>query len=159
MSVCSGDGHSEALEVTYDPCKVTYEELLDVFYRNHDYRTSKSTQYKSALFPVSERQAAQAQEVVKERAPLGSRTVIEEPSQQFWTAEWYHQKHDQKQRVQFALLAIYVIFFLVQDISGEPGLIKPVRVVVFWGLIASLAPVIVENVWGLLRTFSMQLRQ
>eukprot|EP00930_Biecheleria_cincta_P100582 TRINITY_DN92197_c0_g1_i1.p1 TRINITY_DN92197_c0_g1~~TRINITY_DN92197_c0_g1_i1.p1 ORF type:complete len:116 (+),score=8.40 TRINITY_DN92197_c0_g1_i1:306-653(+) len=114
-----------------------------------------STQYKSALFPISATQAEQARQVIQERAPLGSRTVVEAPAQQFWPAEWYHQNHDQKQRLQFALLAVYLILSAVQDISGAPALIHPARAAAFWCLIASFAPVVVANLWGVLRKFSM----
>jgi peptide-methionine (S)-S-oxide reductase len=97
-------GHAEAVEVEFDPGKVSYEQLLDVFWSSHDptqlnrQGPDVGTQYRSAIFVHDEEQAAQAT-ASKERAQRRhDRPVVTEivPAPTFWTAEDYHQRYLEK---------------------------------------------------------------
>jgi peptide-methionine (S)-S-oxide reductase len=103
--VCSHTtGHAEVVEVTYDPERISYEELLDVFWRKHDPTQLNrqgwdvGDQYRSVVFVHDEEQRA-ATEASKEREQANWRrpivTVIE-PAQTFWPAEDYHQQYLEK---------------------------------------------------------------
>lgn len=105
--VCSGrTGHAEAVEVTFDPDKVSYEELLDVFWANHDPTTRNRQgpdighQYRSAIFPHDDEQG-KAAVVSKERLEASGklrRPIVTEitPASTFWQAEEYHQQYLEK---------------------------------------------------------------
>lgn len=105
--VCSGrTGHAEVVEVTYDPARVSYEELLDVFWANHD-PTQRNrqgpdvgTQYRSAIFV---RDDAQAKAATASRDALTAsgrytRPIATEitPASAFYPAEDYHQQYLEK---------------------------------------------------------------
>jgi len=99
-------GHAEAVEVTYDPARVSYGDLLRVFWEIHDPTTPNrqgpdvGSQYRSAIFTYSPEQQRMAEE---SRAAVGGsgrfrRPVVTEivPSQTFWRAEEYHQRYLEK---------------------------------------------------------------
>jgi peptide-methionine (S)-S-oxide reductase len=99
-------GHAEAVEVTYDPGRVSYGELLRVFWEIHDPTTPNrqgpdvGSQYRSAIFTHSPEQQRMAGE---SRADVGRsgrfrRPVVTEivPAQTFWRAEEYHQRYLEK---------------------------------------------------------------
>jgi peptide-methionine (S)-S-oxide reductase len=98
--VCSGTtGHAEAVLVTYDPAVVSYDLLLEDFFRHHDPTTPDrqgpdvGTQYRSAIFVHGDEQRGQATaalERYQERFHRPIVTVIE-PATTFWPAEEYHQ--------------------------------------------------------------------
>ncbi len=102
--VCSGNtGHAESVEVEYDPSKVSYDELLTVFWENHNPTTLNrqgpdvGTQYRSAIFYHTPEQKAAA-EASKERLQKSgrySRPVVTQitPATQFYQAEEYHQRY------------------------------------------------------------------
>lgn len=105
QAVCTGrTGHAEAVQVTYDPAQVSYEELLDAFWKLHN-PTQRNrqgldwgTQYRSAIFTHDDAQA-KAAEAAKERAQGGFRRPIVtqiEPAATFWPAEDYHQRYLEK---------------------------------------------------------------
>ncbi len=105
--VCTGrTGHAEVVEVTYDPLKVSYEDLLKVFWENHDPTTMNrqgpdiGTQYRSAIFYNSpEQQAvALASKAALETSHRFRRPVVTEvaPASQFYMAEDYHQQYLEK---------------------------------------------------------------
>lgn len=105
--VCGGrTGHAEAVEVTYDPEKVSYEELLDVFFTAHDptqlnrQGPDVGSQYRSAIFVHDEAQAAAASAARKALDESGRhrRPVVTEivPASPFWRAEEYHQRFFEK---------------------------------------------------------------
>ena len=102
--VCAkGTGHAEAVEVTYDPTRVSYDELLDVFWNAHDptqvdrQGPDVGDQYRTAVFVHSPAQEAAAR-ASKERLEASgrlSRPVATEitPAATFWPAEEYHQQY------------------------------------------------------------------
>lgn len=110
--VCTGrTGHAEAVEVTYDPDKVSYEELLKVFWQIHDPTTKDrqgpdvGSQYRSAVFVHDDDQRAAAEasrEATQQTMPGGRRIVTEiVDAPTFWRAEDYHQHFSQKRRGPF----------------------------------------------------------
>jgi peptide-methionine (S)-S-oxide reductase len=100
--VCGGDtGHAEAIRLTFDPERISYDEILDLFFATHDptqlnrQGNDVGTQYRSAIFPDSPGQEAAARAAI-ERAradwPGPIATTIE-PLSQWWPAEDYHQDY------------------------------------------------------------------
>jgi peptide-methionine (S)-S-oxide reductase len=90
--------HTETLEVTFDPAQVSYEELLEHFWRQHDPTVEFKPQYQSAIFPAdtAQQQAATASkeaEQTRQRKPIVTRI---EPGVRFWQAEEYHQNYLRK---------------------------------------------------------------
>lgn len=105
--VCSGrTGHAEVVEVTYDPDRVTYDDLLTVFWENHDPTTLNrqgpdvGTQYRSAIFYQDEAQKERAISSKEEREKSGRyrRPIVTEitPATKFYMAEDYHQQYLEK---------------------------------------------------------------
>jgi peptide-methionine (S)-S-oxide reductase len=105
--VCMGDtGHAEVVQVEYDPARVTYERLLDVFWKNHDPTTlnrqgpDHGTQYRSAIFfHTSEQQAAAIASKEKlQKAHVFARPIVTEitTASAFYRAEEYHQQYLEK---------------------------------------------------------------
>ena len=104
--VCRGDtGHAEVVHVVYDPEKVRYEDLLEVFWNCHDptqvnrQGPDVGSQYRSAIFFYTEEQAAAARasrEALQERLGKPIATEIT-PASTFYRAEEYHQRYLQKQ--------------------------------------------------------------
>jgi len=105
--VCTGrTGHAESVLVEYDPARVSYEDLLKVFFENHD-PTQKNrqgpdvgTQYRSAIFTHSPEQEQAAHATVTKltetgrfRRPIATEIV---PATTFWRAEDYHQRYFEK---------------------------------------------------------------
>jgi len=98
--VCSGNtGHAEAVEITFNPKIISYEELLDIFFTIHDptqlnrQGADIGTQYRSAIFPLTKEQEATAHkkiEELKKKIPIV--TTIEK-CDTFWEAEAYHQNY------------------------------------------------------------------
>jgi len=89
------DGHSETVQIDYDPSKITYEDLLEVFWDSHDPTLNPPSQYMSIVFYHNEQQRDEAL-ISKERQEqeLG-RTIVTEiiPFSEFHLAEDYHQKY------------------------------------------------------------------
>jgi peptide-methionine (S)-S-oxide reductase len=103
--VCSHTtGHAEVVEVTYDPEKVSYEQLLDVFWHKHDPTQLNrqgwdiGDQYRSVVFTHDEEQRQAALESkAREQANWSAPIVTEvEPAQTFYEAEDYHQQYLEK---------------------------------------------------------------
>ncbi|KIW09093.1 peptide-methionine (S)-S-oxide reductase [Verruconis gallopava] len=101
-AVCSGrTGHAEALQVVYDPTKVTYRDLIEFFYKMHDPTTANrqgpdvGTQYRSAIFYHSPEQEEEAKTITKQVQEQwwknGKVTTEILPAKQWWDAETYHQ--------------------------------------------------------------------
>jgi peptide-methionine (S)-S-oxide reductase len=96
-------GHAEVAQVEYDPAQVSYEELLKVFWDNHDPTTLNrqgpdvGTQYRSAIFYHTPEQKAAAEDSKKELQKSGKykRPIVTEitPAGPFYRAEEYHQQY------------------------------------------------------------------
>lgn len=102
--VCTGKtGHAESIQITYDPAKVSYAELLEVFWKTHDPTTKDrqgndiGPQYRSVIFYHDEEQKKLAetykQKLDSER--IWDRPIVTEivPFRKFWPAEEYHQNY------------------------------------------------------------------
>ncbi len=105
--VCSDKtGHAEVVQVEYDPSRVTYQKLLEVFWENHDPTTLNrqgpdvGTQYRSAIFFHSPEQeaAARASKEKLDRSGRYRRPIVTEiaPASEFYRAEEYHQQYLEK---------------------------------------------------------------
>lgn len=105
--VCTGrTGHAEAVEVTYDPSRVSYEALLEFFFTHHDPTTlnrqgnDTGTQYRSAVFPHTPEQDAAARKALQalEASGVFRKPVVTriEPAGAFYAAEEYHQQYLKK---------------------------------------------------------------
>jgi peptide-methionine (S)-S-oxide reductase len=107
--VCSGKtGHAEAVEVTFDPSVVSYDDLLNLFWQIHD-PTQLNRQgpdigsnYRSAIFYHSDDQRVRAEKSRKSMQSsdaFDGRTIVTEivPAGQFYSAEDYHQQFYEKQ--------------------------------------------------------------
>eukprot|EP00411_Alexandrium_monilatum_P107305 CAMPEP_0175768778 /NCGR_PEP_ID=MMETSP0097-20121207/70609_1 /TAXON_ID=311494 /ORGANISM="Alexandrium monilatum, Strain CCMP3105" /LENGTH=207 /DNA_ID=CAMNT_0017078911 /DNA_START=20 /DNA_END=641 /DNA_ORIENTATION=- len=91
-SVCGGDGHTEAIQIEYDPSQVSYDDLLKQFYRGHQPSPGKA-QYKSAVWYHNEEQKQSAEAAAE---ATGNAWVDLDEAQDFHAAEEYHQKYYQK---------------------------------------------------------------
>jgi len=105
--VCTdATGHAEVVEIDYDPAKVSYQQLLDLFFELHDPTQLNrqgpdwGTQYRSAVFFHSPEQEAAAKEKIARLTaekrfakPIVTQVV---PAQTFWRAEDYHQHYLEK---------------------------------------------------------------
>ena len=107
--VCSHKtGHAEAVEVTFDPSKVSYDDLLEIFWSIHDPTTLNrqgpdiGDQYRSAIFYLNEEQREKAEsfkakvEATKRfKNPIVTQIVS---ASDFWQAEEYHQQYVEKRK-------------------------------------------------------------
>lgn len=100
--VCSGNtGHAEAIRVTFDDAQLSYADLLDIFFATHDPTTLNrqgndvGTQYRSAIFPHSPEQEAQARAGIDRAQADRSSPIVTaiEPDAPWYPAEDYHQKY------------------------------------------------------------------
>jgi peptide-methionine (S)-S-oxide reductase len=99
-------GHAEVVQVEFDPARVSYERLLDVFWNIHDPTTLNrqgpdvGTQYRSAIFHHSPGQeaAARASKAKVEASDRFKKPVVTEitPASEFYAAEEYHQQYLEK---------------------------------------------------------------
>jgi peptide-methionine (S)-S-oxide reductase len=99
-------GHAEVVEVKFDPAKVSYQRLLDLFFELHDPTQLNrqgpdwGAQYRSAIFVHSPEQEAAAKATIARlteqktfKKPIVTQVV---PAENFWRAEEYHQKYLEK---------------------------------------------------------------
>ncbi len=96
-------GHAEVVQVEYDPSKISYGEILDIFWNNHDPTTLNrqgpdvGTQYRSAIFyhdVEQETQALQSKEHIGKSGKYKKKIVTEiVPAAEFYKAEEYHQQY------------------------------------------------------------------
>lgn len=102
--VCTGQtGHAEVVQVDYDASKISYDELLNVFWNNHDPTTLNrqgpdiGEQYRSVIFfhtAEQESVAKTSREKLQNSGKYGKKIVTEiVPASQFYKAEEYHQKY------------------------------------------------------------------
>ena len=100
------EGHAEAIRIEYDPSRISYEDLLEFFFKIHDPTTLNrqgndiGTSYRSAIFyhDDQQRQVAERVKAKVEKSGAWRRPVVTEivPARKFWTAEAYHQDYLQK---------------------------------------------------------------
>jgi len=100
------EGHAEAVEITFDPKKISYEDILVFFFKLHDPTTMNrqgndiGSSYRSAIFYHNEEQRQIAEKVKArvDKSGAWKRPVVTEivPAKTFWTAEAYHQDYLQK---------------------------------------------------------------
>ncbi len=103
--VCTdATGHAEVVQVTFDPSVISYHDLLEVFWENHDPTTKNrqgpdvGTQYRSVIFvhsPEQEAEARASRDAVQSRfkRPIVTEIVA---APEFWKAEEYHQQYLEK---------------------------------------------------------------
>lgn len=102
--VCSGlTGHAEVIQITYDPKRISFDELLEVFWKTHDPTTlnrqgaDEGTQYRSAVFYHTDEQKQLAEEYKKKLDASGAfdNPIVTEitPFTAFYPAEDYHQNY------------------------------------------------------------------
>ena len=102
--VCTGQtGHAEVIQLTYDPKKVSYDELLEIFWKTHDPTTLNrqgadvGTQYRSAIFYHNDEQKQLAEKYKKKltEAEVFDQPIVTEitPASVFYKAEDYHQNY------------------------------------------------------------------
>jgi peptide-methionine (S)-S-oxide reductase len=104
-------GHTEAVEIVYDPRKITYAQLLEVFWRNIDPLTADrqfcdvGSQYRAAIFAHDETQRRLAEESKRAVAQRLQKPVVTEiaAASKFWPAEEYHQDYYKKNPVRYRL--------------------------------------------------------
>ena len=106
-----GTGHAEAIQITYDPKKISYAKLLDVFWHNIDPLTPNGqfcdlgTQYRSAIFYHNDEQKRLAEESKKALETSGrfQKPIVTEivPASEFYPAEDYHQEYYRKNPVRY----------------------------------------------------------
>lgn len=110
--VCSGiTGHAEAIEIIYDPEKISYDTLLDAFWHAIDPTqkngqfADRGSQYRTAIFYHSEeqRRRAEASKEALEKSGRFNRPIVTEivPASQFYPAEEYHQDYYKKDPVHY----------------------------------------------------------
>lgn len=112
QEVCSSDtGHYEAIQIKYDPARITYPELLDIFWKQIDPTDpagqfhDRGQQYKTAIFYHNEEQKALAEkskdlleESARFNAPIATAIL---PASRFYDAEEYHQDYHKKHPVHY----------------------------------------------------------
>ena len=106
-----GTGHAEAVQIVYDPSKITYARLLDVFWHNIDPTTKdrqfcdSGHQYRSAIFYHTEEQhkeALQSKAELEKTKPFKGPVVTEiVPATEFYPAEEYHQHYYKKNPIRY----------------------------------------------------------
>lgn len=107
-AVCTGTtGHAEAIEITFDPNTISYEQLLDFFWQIHDPTTlnrqgpDRGTQYRSAIFYHNEQQKdlANNKKQILNQTQFKQQLIVTEitPAEHFYAAEEYHQCYISKQ--------------------------------------------------------------
>ncbi len=105
--VCYSDtGHAEAIEITFDPARISYRKLLEVFWTHHDPTTLNrqgndvGSQYRSAIFYQTPSQKAAAEETLRllDRSGIFKDPITTEiaPAETFYRAEEYHQNYLRK---------------------------------------------------------------
>ena len=108
--VCAGgSGHAEAVEVLFDPARVSYSQLLGAFWQMHDptqvnrQGPDVGSQYRSAIFCVGGEQRKLAEQSLGEEQKKRSRKIATQIENigDFWQAEEYHQNYVQKRSGRF----------------------------------------------------------
>lgn len=115
--VCTGmTGHAEAIELTFDPSKITYRKLLDIFWHNIDPTVldqqfcDEGTQYRSAIFfhgPEQEKDARESLVELDKTKPFKDPIVTEiVPAATFYAAEDYHQQYCRTHKIAYGMYRV-----------------------------------------------------
>jgi len=107
QDICTGQtGHAEAIRIVFDPAETSYRDILELFFQIHDPTTlnrqgnDRGTQYRSAIFYLSDAQRATAHDTIAdvEASGLWPGKVVTEVVEagDFWEAEGYHQDYLQR---------------------------------------------------------------
>ena len=107
-------GHAESLQIVFDPQKISYDEILDYFFRLHDPTTvnqqgnDRGTQYRSIIFYHDEKQREAAERAKQRAQAKWPRPIVTEvvPAPTFYPGEEYHQ--DYLQRIPWGYTCHYV---------------------------------------------------
>jgi len=100
--VCEGTtGHAEVVRIEFDPARISYREVLEVFFVIHDPTTMNrqgsdvGTQYRSAIFYHSEAQRRMAEDLIAEAQPSFGKDIVTQivPAAEYYRAEDYHQEY------------------------------------------------------------------
>ncbi len=101
--VCTGrTGHAEVVQVEYDPARISYDALLEIFWQSHDptqlnrQGPDVGTQYRSAVFAHGAEQEAAAEASRGKLAGAGQVVTEVTPTGDYWPAEDYHQQYFEK---------------------------------------------------------------
>lgn len=135
QAVCGGKtGHAEAIRITYDPAKLSFSRLLDVFFDAHDptqlnrQGNDIGTQYRSAIFYANDEERRVAEEKIRElnAAKAFPRPIVTtlEPLGEFYPAEEYHQGYAQAHPDQ-PYIAYHAIPKVCHVREKHPQLIRP----------------------------------
>ncbi|MCX7776417.1 MAG: peptide-methionine (S)-S-oxide reductase MsrA [Spirochaetaceae bacterium] len=101
-TVCTGlTGHAETVEITFDPARISYRQILDLFWKFHDPTTLNrqgadvGEQYRSVIFYLDERQREIAEASLWDAQAYYADPIVTalEPAGVFWPAEEYHQSY------------------------------------------------------------------
>ena len=108
-----GTGHAESVEIAYDPSKISYQKLLDIFWHNIDPLTKDAQfcdhghQYRSAIFfhDPAQRKLAEESKAALEASGRFKQPIVTEitPASTFYRAEEYHQHYHQKNPLRYRL--------------------------------------------------------
>jgi peptide-methionine (S)-S-oxide reductase len=106
-----GTGHFESVEITFDPTKISYDRLLEVYWRNVDPLTpygqfcDRGEQYRTAIFvhDDAQRRAAEASRAKVEQQLKAKVVTLLLPASTFWPAEEYHQDYYKKNPFRYGL--------------------------------------------------------
>jgi peptide-methionine (S)-S-oxide reductase len=112
--VCSHKtGHAEAIEITFDPTIVSFNELLDVFWSIHDPTTLNrqgpdvGSQYRSAIFYLNadQKEKAESSKLKLKASKRFKNPIVTQivPASEFWKAEEYHQQYTEKRKNRFVV--------------------------------------------------------
>ncbi len=104
-------GHVEAIEVSYDPSKVSYSALLDIFWKNVDpldeygQFCDKGSQYRAGVFYTDDQQKTLAEESKQKVSSMFKQPVatVIKPASVFWPAEDYHQEYYIKNKIRYKM--------------------------------------------------------
>jgi peptide methionine sulfoxide reductase msrA/msrB len=114
--VCTGrTGHAEVVQVDFDPEVTSYDQLLELFWKDHDPTTSNrqgpdvGTQYRSVIFYHTPEQKAAAEASKAKAQPSFSRPIVTEilPAPEFYRAEEYHQRYVEKRNARKPVFGLF----------------------------------------------------
>ncbi|MEK7779180.1 MAG: peptide-methionine (S)-S-oxide reductase MsrA [Pseudomonadota bacterium] len=118
-------GHAEAVEITYDPEKTSYKNILDFFFQIHNPTTlnrqgnDRGTSYRSAIFYANDEEKAVAEEIInivnKSTRWPGPVVTTLDPYTHFWSAEDYHQDYLERNPGGYTCHSIYFDSYLKKN--------------------------------------------